>query len=935
MASLVHKIALRARLAGRLPGIFEIKRILVACLAASACSHAAWGSPPAAATTAAATAASSAISTLPLSTSTATASARHVNLATFDGDDPPMDRLQAFDAVVLDPARSFDPASRPLAHTIYLARTTAQPGERADAFVEQEIAPLWQRGFRGFVLDTPVAIAALDAIRAAHPDAAIVLGGADALNAARAHAKDVYAVLAGPFFTEPLAAGATADATPAASPAGALEAAKALTRETGVPVVTLEYCDATDRACARHTAQQALAAGLDAYVTDPDQDVVGIGRIEVMPRKVLVVQDRETGDQLDLTPGVRVLATPLNYLGYDVQYADISGPLPANVTPDRYAGVVVWIEHGDVADQMSWRRWIRRVTAAHVPIAFLGQFGFSAGDSSELPGLASVSGQLTGPLSIVTQDPMVGFETMPKPDPRDLPSVRVAGSGRSLLGIDANGTRVDAVGVMPWGGFALNQYTEVSLSGIDQERWVIQPISFLKATLRLAALPGPSTTTQNGRRLFMTHVDGDGFASRAEFPGPDYSGEALYERIWTRYPVPTLLSVIEGEVGPDGLYPAISPRLEAIARKMFALPYVEIGTHTYSHPFIWEEVNGKDGSRTDRGGSDSAFSLNIPGYHFNLDREIFGSIKYINTRLAPPGKKVLVLQWSGDCMPPAVAVKRTYDAGVYNFNGGDTVITRGNNSWTNIAPIGIDKGPGAYQVLAPNQDENVYTNDWQGPFYGFDQVLQTFEMTDKPLRFKPIDIYYHMYSGTKLASLRSLDTIMSTVLAQPVLPVQVTDYERIVLDWHHFAVARDGDGWLVRGNGSVSELHWNGNEVPRLADASGVTGYSSGPDGTYIHFDGGSARFTLAQPDPNGTLPYLAEANGFVRDFERTARGLRFEFGSYYQPFIDVAHAGQCRASSGGRALTTQRQGDTLHIVVPAVPGVEVTYQPVEVNCGQ
>jgi polysaccharide biosynthesis protein PelA len=48
-----------------------------------------------------------------------------------------------------------------------------------------------------------------------------------------------------------------------------------------------------------------------------------------------------------------------------------------------------------------------------------------------------------------------------------------------------------------------------------------------------------------------------------------------------------------------------------------------------------------------------------------------------------------------------------------------------------------------------------------------------------------------------------------------------------------------------------------------------------------------------------------------------------------------VAHAGQCRASSGGRSLTTQRQGDTLHIVVPAVPGVEVTYQPVEVHCDQ
>jgi len=114
-----------------------------------------------------------------------------------------------------------------------------------------------------------------------------------------------------------------------------------------------------------------------------------------------------------------------------------------------------------------------------------------------------------------------------------------------------------------------------------------------------------------------------------------------------------------------------------------------------------------------------------------------------------------------------------------------------------------------------------------------------------------------------------------------------------------------------------------------------VTGYAPGPDGTYIHFDGGSARFTLVKPDPNGTVPYIAQANGFVRDFTRTAQGLQFEFGGYYQPFIVLAHAALCRATSGGRTLDVQREGDTLRIVTQAVPGVHVTYQPIRVDCGQ
>ena len=858
---------------------------------------------------------------------------RHINISLYEGENPPIALLQAFDALILDPASSFDPNTHPLAHTAYIAHIGASSDENVDAFVAQEFEPLWQRGYRGVLLDTPSGYAAIDAIHTAHPDAKIVVGGARALEVARAHAGKIYAVLVEGLFR---ASSDTGDTMPVAADARAatLAAAQDFERATGTPVVAVDYCDGADRSCARRTAQQALAAGLDSYVTDPAHDVVGIGRIEVMPRKVLVVQDLQPEQQLDLSPGVTAVATPLNYLGYDVQYAQLGAQLPSDVTPDRYAGVVAWIAHDSAPNPNKWRAWVQRAIDAHVPVAFFGHLGFAVGAQGGALGLQPITATLHGPLKIVEKAPMIGFETMPTPDPRDLPAIRIAGGGQSLLGIDAAGTRVDAVGIMPWGGFALNQYNVVSLDSIEQQRWAIQPISFLRAALRLPALPAPNVTTENGRRLLMAHVDGDGFASRAEFPGPDYSGQALYDQIWTRYPIPTTLSVIEGEVGPDGLYPKASPRLEQIARQMFALPYVEIGTHTYSHPFTWENVDAKTGAHTDRGGSDAAFSLNIPGYTFNLDREISGSIRYIDSRLAPADKHVVVLQWSGDCMPPAVAVRAVSEAGVYNFNGGDTTITKADNSWLNIAPIGIDKGPNAYQVFAPNQDENVYTNDWQGPFYGFTQVLQTFDMTDRPLRFKPIDIYYHMYSGTKMASLRALDQIYQSVLAQPVLPVHVSDYIRKVLDWRTFAVARDGDGWLVRGDGAVRELHWSGADVPRLDDANGVTGYFAGPDGTYIHFDGGSARFTLAPAGTRNALPYLAQASGFVQHFERVGHGLRFEFGGYYKPFFDIANAAQCRASSAGKPLEAQRDGNTLRVRIPGVAGQHVVYQPIEVDCG-
>ena len=867
------------------------------------------------------------------------------NLAFFYGANPPVELLQAFDAVVVDPARGFDPAAHPLPHTVWLARTHPADSGATPEAVAQSLGPLWQHGYRGFLLDTPAAIAAAEAIRAAHPDARLVVAGADALQAALPHAKALYAVVSDSLVRGLNDTGTLPADVPDALRASRLAAARSFMQQTGVPVVSLEYCPRTDRECARTTAAQVMANGVVPYVTSVARDIVGVGAIEVLPRKILVVQDRDIKEPLDLSVGVRDLATPLNYLGYDVEYVDFSKPLPTGITPDRYAGVVAWLQGNALPDPQAWQRWVAARIVDHVPVVFLGQFGFDAtGAIGDALDLQAVPGTMAAPVNVIARDPMVGFEIDPRPDPRDLLGVRVGVKSHSLLRLSANGALIDPVALTPWGGYALNPYTSVSLDSIGQERWAIEPLKFLTAALRLQAMPSPSVTTENGRRLLMTHVDGDGFASRAEFPGPDYSGEALYEQIFTRYKIPMTLSVIEGEVGPAGLYPKISPRLEEIARKMFALPYVEIGTHTYSHPFQWEDVDSSTGAKVDRGGGDAAFSLNIPGYKFNIDREVSGSIDYINSRLAPAGKRTVVLQWSGDCQPPGIVVRKVYEAGVYNFNGGDTVITKSAPSWTNIAPIGVDKGPGAYQVYAPNQDENVYTNDWQGPFYGFTRVLETFDMTDRPRRFKPIDIYYHMYSGTKVASLRALDQIFSTVLAQPVLPVHVTDYIRKVLDWRSFAVARQvgsRDGWLVRGNGEVRELHWPNTTTPTLEGASGVTGFSAGPDGTYIHIDGGAARFAFGANGANATnaaarnVPYIAEANGFVRNFHPTAGGLSFEFGGYYQPFVSLANAQSCSVSVDGKPVPTRRDGALLRFDTAGVAATQVAYQRVEVACAR
>lgn len=564
------------------------------------------------------------------------ATAEAPNIAWFYGDKPPVAQLRAFDAVVVEPDHGFDPSRARTPATQWFAYVSVgevAPGRRwyqalpkawlagsnaawasrvidqsqpqwPDFYVDHVIAPLWDKGYRGFFLDTLDSyqlvakdaaaraaqeagmIRVIRAIKARYPEAKLIFNrGFEILP--QVHDL-VYAVAFESLYRSWDQGSKQYREVNDADRAWLMGQARRIRDEYRLPVIAIDYCPPADRACARETARRIEAQGLIPYVTDPALSTIGVGRIEVLPRKVLILQDRAPNTDIDTSEGVRFLAMPLNFLGYDVEYADLGQPLPAEVPPDRYAGVVVWINSGPVRQVAALSSWVRQRIHDGVRIAFMNELGLPAdGSLTDMLGLQLVRGHATGPLSVVSQDRIVGFEMAPRPDRRAAQPIRVGADGQSLLRLKSGDFEFDAAAITPWGGYVLNPYAVFSLGTIEQSRWVIQPLAFLRRALALPDMPIPDVTSENGRRLMLVHVDGDGFASRAEFPGPEYSGEVLMQEVWERYGIPTTLSVIEGEVGPSGLYPKLTPRLEAIARKMFALPYVELGTHTYSHPFKW------------------------------------------------------------------------------------------------------------------------------------------------------------------------------------------------------------------------------------------------------------------------------------------------------------------------------------------------------------
>jgi len=882
------------------------------------------------------------------------------NVAFYYGSNLPLDELRAFDVVVVEPSRTTLPNMKNTPHTRWFARLTVRSGdwqkhqEQAARYVSERVQPLVQAGYQGLLLDdlsgigdeTPerrqVMVALVEELAFRYPELALLVRNHTGL--AKTHADQLAGLVVDSLYQQKQGFGGLMAKVPAVVRNAALTDIRLLQQQSDLDVIAIDYCSTGDKACQRQLAGQLLADRLQPYVTNAAMDVVGQGRIEVMPRKVLLLEQLEHGQPLDESFGVLNLAMPLNYLGYDIEYADLNNPLPNDIGNDRYAGIVL-AGDSNVSNPLMLQSWLLQQIEQGLRVAVFNDFGFALNmQNAPLLDLEFVPEQrvsFDSKPEILQQDEMLGFEAAVNPDIRDALGARVGSNSKTLLRLKSGRYIYDAAAITPWGGFVVDNNAVVYLDSLEQQRWIINPMLFLQQALRLPQMPVPDVTTENGRRLFFTHVDGDGFLSYGEFSqtgsAPQFCSAILKDEVFKRYPVPMSMSIIQAEL--TEMDKQARPQLEKIAREIFALPNVEIASHTYSHPYFWSHVDPDTGIKHGREQlgnwyTEGVSSLQIPGYDFDIDKEISGSIDYINRELAPENKQVKAIFWSGDAIPPRIGLKKAAAAGVLNINAGNTTITRSNNTWTQIGPYGVAKGDGddEFQVYAAVMNENLYTNDWTGPFYGFRRALETFELTNHPLRIKPVNIYYHSYSASKPSSLKALHSLFEQTLKQDVLPIYTTEYIQRVLDWRHVVVAREGDRWIVRSGEHMRQLRWPGQGVPDLSTASGITGYVPGPGGLYVHMASDEVSFSMAAVQPV-RMPRISEAAGFVRNVQRSGKNLAFDFGGYYRPAVWLEEAAGCRVRVNGKPVRPELRGALSQIVVQGNAGQQVVYHQVQVDC--
>jgi hypothetical protein len=625
-------------------------------------------------------------------------------------------------------------------------------------------------------------------------------------------------------------------------------------------------------------------------------------------------------------------AMVLNYLGMKMRYHDIAQGLPGEKELEDVHGILTWFMDEEMAGAEAYCRWAANEIQKGKKFVILGNMGAWEDQKTKETVPLGVAGEIYRALGLEyegdwTDNPLV-IEVSGK-DPRMVEFERtldqeagvyeriVSSSPENRVYLtlrrsDLPGSESAAVVVTPRGGVAVENYV-ILLNHIDETfRWRLNPFLFFEEAFGLEGGPRYDTTTLFGRRIFYSHIDGDGFENAAEFDPAKMSAEVVRDDILEKYDLPVTVSVVTSEVDPRYMG---SERTLAVARSIFSLPHVEAGSHGFAHPLDWEkklasyEIKGY--SRKLLLGKDPALLTESPykdaakilaSDDAYLKREIVDTVRYIESELLPKKKRVVLFQWTGDCKPPGEAIGLADGLGIGNINGGDGRFDRSTPSYTAVAPL-VREMDGRVQVYTSNANENIYTNGWDPPYDALRHVIETFEQTEVPTlvdsvprRVSPINVYYHFYSGEKRMSLQALRQAYDYVLKKKVIPVFASDYVEVVRGFHSGFVGRLGQaaagGWRFSGYGACRTVRWDARDkYPDLARSKGVLGFSRWENYLYVHLDDSGEAVIYFQDKPPSES-YLEESSTLISTWKVsreegsfTARG----FGEGFWRILNMA----------------------------------------------
>ena len=698
-------------------------------------------------------------------------------------------------------------------------------------------------------------------------------------------------------------------------------------KKYGLDVISIEYSDKRTKERLK-IAKRVKKMGFIPYVTDGLLQEQGECDVERVRRDVLILFNQSMfKDKNAVYSDVHLLASmPLEHWGYVPILYDISTQdLPKRVE-DRYHSVIVWSE-GETKNSNKIYAWAKALKSKNIKILFLNSLIFKP-TIEHLNGFGLVFKQnnnaFIDKMKTNYTKPYKRYE-IPAYIAYEEELIHAKDAKSVITTLYKNGQTSMPIAITPWGGYALN---DSFLHSIQNENyWTVNPFQFFKDALRLDNIPVPDPTTEAGRRILFVHIDGDGFMERVRTAPDKLASEFLLEHIYKKYKIPQTVSLVQGEVDTIGLYPKLSPRMKKIAKEIYRVPWIEPASHTLSHPFFWgqadKNLKRKKEKKKASAKSEEHYHLPIPNYTFSLKSETKDSVDFIFS-LAPKSKqKERIIFWSGDCLPTRVVLAYCERDGILGMNGGDTTIKKSSPWLSHIAPFGLQRKE-YWQIYTAEQNENVYTHNWLGPFWGYRGAIETFKLTESPYRLKAINIYYHFYSGSKLASYKALDEVYTWAIKQKTSKLYASQYIKKARGFYRTAIAKIDNGYEIRNSGFLRTLRFDKKIDVDIEKSIGVAGFTDSKQSTYITLDHREKHLIKLHRD--SSAPYLIDANGWVDLVKREHQKYIFKLKSNMPLEANFYLPKTCTISSS-KAFKTKRVKKNILFLSSTRKGVEVVFK--------
>ncbi len=621
--------------------------------------------------------------------------------------------------------------------------------------------------------------------------------------------------------------------------------------------------------------------------------VTGGASVEGTPMKryVLAVWSSEMDQKVDSSTIHLNIAHVFNHLGIQLDYVDLDEeklPDPkAKVFQDKYLGVVTAFDVEELPAAWTWINWLGQLAQTPIPWVAFRHLGFlkkkDVGDDDKKEIIEKLG------LKFIKLDREILFSKLRFKAPnvfgfeRDLviPYVDIppVSANQSLLEFTVANAKMplSAVFISKKWSLAYGNHGLYSNRDGRRKQWVLNPYDFVTKALHLdRSVPVPDVNLLNGRRLFMSHIDGDAAHSISEVDKTKYTSQMIKDKILRRYSeLPIGVSFIVAELHRKFLG---SEDLEKIGHEIFQLPNVEPASHTYFHPLYWTEDD-----------------LSYPLEKMSLEKETLGSIDELTKKLKPK-RPLRVLYWSGDCRPPEQALKLLDSKGYLNMNGGDSRFDSMNPSRAFLSGLGIPRG-NYFQVYAPNANEIIYTDGWKRNHFAFSQVVETFERTAAPVLLKPVNPYYHFYSADRPMALKAVSDLYEWALKQEISPVFPSTYIEGVLAHRNLKMEKTSVGFKGHDAEGLFTLRVDAPLTKKIdiQKSQGVMGYRNFQGSLYIYLDPAylqkskgqfSVAFTVLSDE---VPPYLSSVGGTAMSFQQTSKTLELTLGVFVRPPLVIA----------------------------------------------